>query len=143
MNSLRSRLLVGSSLIAVLPLAAAIVLLSQRMETMVRTQAAARLDSALGGLRARLASDGETTAERIRILARDPQLRRLYLVRPAGGVDLAESLSERRFLLGLDVLRISDTTGVAVADGAARRDEAAAPRRHRAPRLRVRASRRS
>ncbi len=118
MNSLRSRLLVGSSLIAVLPLAAAIFLLSQRMEATVRTEAAARLDAALGGLRSQLASDGGTTAERIRILARDPQLRRLYLVRPAGSVELAEFLSERRFLLGLDLLRIVDTTGVEVADGA-------------------------
>lgn len=118
MNSLRSRLILGSSLIAVVPLAAAIVLLSQRMETTVRTQAAARLDAALGGLRSQLADDGRTTAERVRILARDPQLRRLYLVHPAGRVELAEYLSERRFLLGLDLLRIADTTGVEVADAA-------------------------
>ncbi|MGH7729812.1 MAG: hypothetical protein ACRENJ_01010, partial [Candidatus Eiseniibacteriota bacterium] len=117
MNSLRSRLILGSSLIAVVPLAVAILLLAQRMETTMRAQASARLDAALGALRAQVARDGWTTAERIRILARDPRLRRLYLVRPEGSAELAEFLAERGFLLGLDLVRIVDTTGVEVADG--------------------------
>jgi len=119
MNSLRSRLILGSSLIAVVPLAVAILLLSHRMGATMHAQASSRLDAALGALRAQLASDGRTTAERIRLLARDPQLRRLYLVRPEASADLAGYLAERRFLLGLDALRILDTTGVVVADGAA------------------------
>jgi len=118
MNSLRSRLILGSSLIAVVPLAVAIFLLSQRIESMVRTQAAARLEAAVGGLQAQLADDGGTIAERVRILARDPQLRRLFLVHPAGSAELAEFLSERRFLLGLDLVGIVDTTGVQLVDGA-------------------------
>jgi len=117
MNSLRARLLVGSSLIAVVPLAIAIVLLSRQIEGTMRAQAAERLDAALGGLRAQLERDGEATSRRIRMLAGDPQLRRLYLVRPADGVELREFLAERRFLLGLDLLRIADAEGVIVADG--------------------------
>jgi signal transduction histidine kinase len=117
MNSLRSRLLLGSSLIAVVPLTAAILLLSQRMGATVRTQAAARLEGTLAGLRAQLADDAAVTAERVRIQARDPQLRRLFLVRPAGGVQLAEFLAERRFLLGLDLVRIVDANGVELVDG--------------------------
>jgi len=118
MNSLRSRLILGSSLIAVVPLAVAILVLSHRMGTTMRAQASSRLDTTLGALRAQLESDGRTTAERIRLLARDPHLRRLYLVRPEASTDLAGYLAERRFLLGLDALRILDTTGVDVADGA-------------------------
>jgi len=119
MNSLRSRLILGSSLITVVPLTIAILLLSQRMGTTVRAQALARLDAALSALRAQIADQGALTSERIRILARDPQLRRLYLVRPAGSAELTEFLAERRFLLGLDLVRIVDTSGVVVADAAA------------------------
>jgi signal transduction histidine kinase len=117
MNSLRSRLILGSALVAVVPLAIAMVLLSQRIERMVRTQAAERLAATLGGLQTQLAADGERIAEKLRILARDPQLKRLYLVRPAGSRDLSEYLAERRVLLGLDLLQIADTAGVVVADG--------------------------
>jgi signal transduction histidine kinase len=119
MSSLRSRLILGSSVIAVVPLAVAILLLSHRMGATMRAQASSRLDATLGALRTQLESDGRTTSERIRLLARDPQLRRLYLVRPETSADLAGYLAERRFLLGLDVLRILDTTGVEVANGAA------------------------
>ncbi len=38
MNSLRSRLILGSALIAVVPLVVAMVLLSERIERTVRTQ---------------------------------------------------------------------------------------------------------
>lgn len=118
MNSLRSRLILGSSLIAVVPLTIAILLLSQRMGSTVRTQATARLDAALGALHAQLADEASVSAQRIQLLARDPQLRRLYLVRPAGSAELTEFLSERRFLLGLDLVRIVDTSGVVVAEAA-------------------------
>ncbi len=117
MRSLRARLIVGSSLVAVIPLAVAIYLLSQRVETMVRTQAAERLNAALGGLQGSLRSERERVAEKLQILARDPQLRRLYLLRPAGGRDLSQNLEERRFLLGLGFLEIADTSGTVVSRG--------------------------
>jgi hypothetical protein len=105
MNSLRSRLVVGSALVAVVPLAVVMVILSQRVEQMVRAQAAERLTTALGGLREEIRSDGERTTAKLRILARDPQLKRVYLVRSGGDRDLVEYLEERRFLLDLDMLR--------------------------------------
>ena len=117
MRSLRSRLIAGSSLVAVVPLAVAIYFLSHRIESMVRTQGAERLSAALGGLRSELRFDGERIAEKLRILARDPVLKRLYLLRPAGSRDLNEYLAERRLLLVLDFLEIADSSGTVVADG--------------------------
>jgi signal transduction histidine kinase len=118
-NSLRSRLILGSALVAVVPLAVAMVLLSHRIERLVRTQAAERLTAALGGLETQLAADGERITEKLRILARDPQLKRLYLVRPAGNRDLSDYLAERRVLLGLDFLQVADSAGAKLADGSA------------------------
>jgi two-component system nitrogen regulation sensor histidine kinase NtrY len=115
MTSLRSRLILGSSLIAVVPLALAIYLLSQRVEAMVTDQASERLSAALGGLEAELRADADEVGEKLRILAADATLKRLYLVRPTGGRDLFEFLAEKRFLLGLDFLRVSDTSRVVVA----------------------------
>jgi signal transduction histidine kinase len=117
MNSLRSRLILGSALIALIPLAAAMLLLGRRVETMVRTEAAERLSAALAGLEIQIHTDGERITEQLQILARDPQLRRLYLVQPEGGRDLADYLAERRILLGLDFLRVADTRGRVVATG--------------------------
>lgn len=115
MDSLRARLILGSALIALVPLAAAMLLLTHRLEEMVRAQAASRLDAALGGLRVELASDAERVAGQLRMLARDPQLRRLYLVRPESSRDLADYLAGRRTLLALDFLSAADTTGRVVA----------------------------
>jgi len=70
-------------------------------------------------LRLQLHSDAGRIAEKLEILARDPQLRRLYLVRPVGSRDLSEYLAERRVLLGLDFLQVADTAGTIVADGSA------------------------
>ena len=117
MNSLRARLILGSALIALVPLAAAMLLLTQRIERMVRDQAAERLSAALGGLDVQVREDAGRIETQLRILARDPQLRRLYLVRPAGGRDLTEYLVERRTLLGLDFLRVADAGGHIVAAG--------------------------
>ena len=112
LNTLRARLILGFSLLAVIPLAIAIYLLTFRLEGMVRAQAEERLAATLGSIRTQVASDGAEIASKLAILARDPTLRRLFLVRPAEGRDLSEYLEERRFLLGLDFLGVADTAGV-------------------------------
>ncbi|HYJ32704.1 MAG TPA: ATP-binding protein [Candidatus Binatia bacterium] len=118
MNSLRVRLILGFALVALVPLAIAIVLLTDRIETMVRTQAADRVTSALQAITTQLADDERRTLEKTQILARDPELKRLYLVRGAGGRELADYLEERRFLLGFDFLRVLDSSGALRADAA-------------------------
>ncbi len=116
MNSLRARLIAGFSLVAVLPLALAMLLLEQRIQHTMRTQAAARLESAIGVVQGELAADGTRLAARLRLLARDPQLKRLYLVEPDGVLELRRYLEDQRFLLGLDYLAVTDTAGRVVAD---------------------------
>ena len=118
MKSLRSRLIVGCALVALVPLAIAMFLLSHRVETTVRTEAANRLDAALGGLQAELRSSSEQVQGRLQILAKDPVLKRLYLLQPSGSRDLNDYLAERRFLLGLDFLQIMDVRGAMVGDAA-------------------------
>ncbi|HTM57127.1 MAG TPA: ATP-binding protein [Candidatus Udaeobacter sp.] len=115
MRSLRSRLILGSALIAVVPLAIVTFMLSRRIEDIVRRQADERMNAALTGLRARVEADGMRIAGKLEILARDPQLKRLYLVRTSTR-DLSDYLSQRRFLLDLDFLQVVDTTRVVVGD---------------------------
>ena len=115
MNSLRFRLVLGSALIAVVPLAIAMVVLSRYLEEAVRAQAEQRLTATLGGLEAQLRSDGLRFEERLRILGKDPQLKRLYLVRSATTRDLSDYLAERRMLLGVDYLAVVDPGGPIVA----------------------------
>ena len=115
MRSLRARLILGVSIVALVPLALSISLLSRRVEGTVREQAAQRLDAALARLEAQLALDGEGVAKRLERLAGDPGLKRLYLVRPDTR-DLAEHLEQSRSLLGLDFLQLADTSGAVVAD---------------------------
>lgn len=117
MRSLRSRLVLGCALVAVVPLAVTTLLLARRVESTLRLQADQRLSAALGALRSELRGEGERVSEQLAILARDPQLRRRYLV-PADRRDLAEYLRERRVLLGLDVLGVDDLAGTTVADAA-------------------------
>lgn len=116
MRSLRSRLIVGSALVAVVPLSMAMYLLSRQVGSTVRSQAADRLNAALGGIRDELRSDGDRISGKLRILGRDPVLKRLYLVKPSGSRDLAEYLAERQFLLGFDFLQVSDTSGTVVSE---------------------------
>ncbi len=118
MNSLRTRLIVGFSLVAVLPLALALALLEQSIQQTMRAQAASRLDAAVDVARTGLASDGERLEARLRVLARDPQLRRLLLVDSESRLELRQYLEDQRFLLGLDHLSVSDSAGVTVADAA-------------------------
>ena len=119
MTSLRSRLILGSALIAILPLTLAMFLFSRQVGSMVRAQASERLAAALGGLDAQLRMDDERVAERLQILARDATLKRLYLVREPGSRELADYVEERRRLLGLGFLRIEGTDGGVVVEAAA------------------------
>jgi len=113
-NTLRARLILGFSLLTLIPLAIAIYLLTVRLETMVRSQAEERLTATLGSIRSDVASDASEIAGKLEILARDPTLRRLFLVRPSEGRDLSEYLAERRFLLGLDFLEVADSSGATI-----------------------------
>ena len=119
MRSLRSRLILGVAIVALVPLALSMYLLSRRIEGTVRDQAGERLSASLATLESRLGDDGARIAGQLGILANDPALKRLYLVRPSGGRDLVEYLAEERFLLGLDFLHVADTSGAVIADASA------------------------
>jgi signal transduction histidine kinase len=110
-TSLKARLILAFSLITVIPLAIAMAILTARIQSMVRSQASERLQSALGGMRDQVAADGRQIAAKIEILGRDPLLKRLYLLQPAGSRDLSEYVAERQFLLGLDFLGVGDSSG--------------------------------
>jgi two-component system nitrogen regulation sensor histidine kinase NtrY len=115
MNSLRVRLILGLTLIALVPLAIAIVLLTDRLERMVRDEAADRVTASLGAVTSQLAEDQRRTVEKVQILARDPELRRILRLAPLeGSGELADFLEQRRFLLGLDFLRVTDPIGNSV-----------------------------
>ena len=117
MRSLKARLILAFALVTLIPLAIAVAILTTRIQTMVRGQAGARLGQALEGVGAQVADDGRRIAARTEILARDPQLRRLYLVHPEGSRDLSDYLAERQVLLGLDLLVVADSSGRVVASG--------------------------
>lgn len=103
---------------ALLPLALATLVLSRRIETMVRAQSEERLTEALDALRTRLRTDGDRVARQVRILGTDATLKRLYLVRSGGPRDLSDFVAERRILLGLDFLSVHGLDGAAVATDA-------------------------
>jgi two-component system nitrogen regulation sensor histidine kinase NtrY len=117
MRSLRSRLILGSALVAVVPLALAVIFFTRELESMVRVQAEARLGDALGGLRTDFRRERETLSAQLAALGRDPTLRGHYVLRVAGERDLLAYLVERRSLLGLDRLRVLDLSGRVTADG--------------------------
>src|SRR5262249_10588172 len=114
--SLRARLILGFSLVAVVPLAVALLLLGTRIHQTLEHQAAVRLDEAISVAHGELVGDGQRLAARVDLLARDGQLKRLYLVDIAGSLELRQFLAEQRFLLGLDYLAVTDTAGHVVAD---------------------------
>ncbi len=122
MTSLKARLILAFSLITLIPLAIAMVLLTARIQSMVKGEAEERLGSALEGIGSQAVDDGRRIAARIEILARDPQLKRLYLIRPSGSRDLSEYLAERQILLGLDFLTVADSSGRVVATGLSTRE---------------------
>ncbi len=116
MRSLRTRLVLGFALVAIVPVTLAMVLMGQRIQSEVRAQSAERLASALGFLRARLAADAERLSEKLVLLAGDAQLKRLYLVESPTDAELREQLATQQFLLDLDYLAVVDTSGAVVAD---------------------------
>lgn len=115
MNSLRARLIVAFSVVALVPLAIAMTLLGSRIESMVKEEARARLGSTLGTLQQQVETEGKRLDERLAILGRDPQLKRLYLLRPGSERELSEYVAERRFLLALDFLYLTDPSATVVA----------------------------
>lgn len=126
MNSLRARLIIGFSLVALVPLALAMLLLGQHIQRTVRAEAASRLAAATDVVQAQLRDDAERLAARLALLARDSQLKRLYLIESAGSLELRQYLADQRFLLGLDYLVVTDPLGQVRADAAT----APAPRSH-------------
>ncbi len=60
-------------------------------------------------------TEGKRLDERLAILGRDPQLKRLYLLRPGSERELSEYVAERRFLLALDFLYLTDPSATVVA----------------------------
>ncbi len=118
MNSLRSRLTLAFSLVAVLPLGLALWLLGSRIEQTFQRQSELRLESAIGVARGSLAADGARLAGRMRVLAADAQLKRLLLVGRPDPAALSQYLADQRYLLDLDHLVLTDTLGRLVADAA-------------------------
>jgi nitrogen fixation/metabolism regulation signal transduction histidine kinase len=118
MTSLRSRLVLGVLLAAVLPPAIVTWLLAGRIQQAVRGQARERLAASLEVARSGLAADAARMEARLEVLARDPEIRRLLLVRPDDGGALAAVLAERRALLGFDRLAVTDAAGALAADAA-------------------------
>ncbi len=125
MRSLRSRVIFGCTLVALVPLAIVMFLLSRRVEDTVRTEADGRLNAALDGLAVQFSTDARQIEGKLQILSRDAVLKRLYLLQPSGSRDLNDYLVERRFLLGLDFLEVSDVQGARVGSG---QDSPASPR---------------
>ena len=116
MNSLRARLIWGFSLVAVVPLCAALLLLGTRIRQTMDRQSGALLDADMSVLRGELVADSHGNAARVGMLARDAQLKRLFLVEGAGNGELQEFLAEQRFLLRMDYLAVTDTLGRVIAD---------------------------
>ena len=112
-KTLRSQLRWGIALVALLPIAVSLLILSRRIESDLREESVRRIDAALQATQTRLASFAALTKQRLEILGRDPQLRRLYLVASGNDYELRDYLAERRVLLGLDFLEIVATDGSA------------------------------
>ena len=120
MRSLRTRLILGIALVAIVPLGLALVLMSKRVESMVREESGRRLQTGVRALQAEMRERQLRTEAKLSILSRDPLLRRLYLVRAGGARELSDYLAERRILLDLDYLEVDapDSLPVATATGA-------------------------
>ena len=118
MRSLRARLILGFSLVAVVPLGLTILLLGQRVQRTISNELNVRLAAAMRVVRVQLETDGERLRSRLRLIAGDPQLRRMVLVDSGSNLELRQYLEEQRFLLRLDYLAVLDSTSHVQADAA-------------------------
>ena len=64
MKSLRSRFILGSAVVALIPLVVAMTVMSHGIQATVRAQATERLGATLGMLQVQLRSDGARTPSR-------------------------------------------------------------------------------
>jgi len=117
MNSLRTRMIAGSALVAALPLAVTLLVLGEQARARLQARESARLSATLTLVQSQLTADSEGLIARLGVLARDAELRRAYLLEPTGG-ELRDRLAEQCFLLGLDALAVTDGTGRVVSDAA-------------------------
>ena len=111
MTSLRTRLMWGIALVAVVPLALAMIVLSRQIRATIERDAARRLEVEMAGLESQFADDAARMVARLRILGNEAPLKRLFLLRSADSRELSDYLAGRRFLLGLDVLAVADPGG--------------------------------
>jgi two-component system nitrogen regulation sensor histidine kinase NtrY len=120
-KSLRTRLVAGVSLVAVLPLSAALLLFGSRVKTLLETQTADRLRGSLTAIQEVVRQDGRSAAGKLELLANDPALKRLFFLRSAWSRDLNDYVGARRALLGLDFLTVVDSNGTIVATASSAR----------------------
>ena len=96
MRSLRARLIVALSLLAIIPIGVGMIFLTGRIESMVRTEANERLETALETMQTQVAEDGRGVVGKLEFLGRDAQLKRLFLLSPLGaGISPSFSRSGR------------------------------------------------
>jgi signal transduction histidine kinase len=117
-SSLRLRLILGSSLVAIVPIAIAMLLMGRRLEATVREEADARLVAALRVLRNQIGRDAGLLDTRVQTVARDPELRRQLLVDGPASMGLHLYLGMQQAALDLDYLCVLDTTGAIMAQPA-------------------------
>lgn len=115
MNSLRGRLIVGAALIAIIPLAAAMLFMTGRVRSLVHQQATEQVEGVTALIDAELHAHIARIDERIDLVAADPQLARLHRLKPASGQGLIAYLEEKRPLIGLDTLEVG-SAGVTPGD---------------------------
>lgn len=115
LNTLRTRLVLGFALVALVPLALAMALLAARIQETVRTEAASRLNATLGIVAAQIRADGERLESRLGVLARERGLAALGAAAQPGDTALVRELTTRRYLLGLDVLEWIGAGGLVIA----------------------------
>jgi signal transduction histidine kinase len=115
LHSLRTRLVLGFALVALVPLALAMALLAARIQETVRTEAANRLNATLGIVAGQIRADAERIHGRLKVLARERGLASLGAAAQPGDTALVRELTTRRYLLGLDVLEWIGPGGLVVA----------------------------
>jgi len=115
LNTLRTRLVLGFALVALVPLALAMALLASRIQDTVRAEAASRLNATLGIVAAQIRDDGERLTRRLEVLARERSLAALGAAAQPGDTSLVRELTTRRYLLGLDVLEWIGPGGLVIA----------------------------